>query len=86
MFSFEMRLHRRMFTITHKDKVAFTGGCYLLKNQSYEDNWCKLHPVLPKKRALAFIKEGALVESRKYDSKGLMITEYIFVKCPESMI
>lgn len=22
MFSFEMRLHKRVFTITHKDKVA----------------------------------------------------------------
>lgn len=80
---FELKLGRKIYTITEKDRVLFNGNCYQLVTQNYQRGWNRITPTLAKAKAEKYIKQGYLVEGTKTQSYGIPMIYYRFTGCPE---
>lgn len=80
---FELKIGRRTYTITEKDRILFNGKCYLLVTQKYRSGWEIVTPVLSKVKAEKYIKQGYLVYAYKTNGSGIPMIYYRFTGCPE---
>lgn len=80
---FELKIGRKTYTITEKDRVLFNGNCYQLVTQNYRSGWSIVTPVLSKAKAEKFIKQGFLVYAYKTNGSGILMVYYRFIGCPE---
>jgi len=75
---FELKIGRRIYTITENDRILFNGNCYQLVTQNYGTSWNSTTPILAKIKAKKFIKQGYLVEGSKTQSYGVPMIYYRF--------
>ena len=78
---FNIKMNRKVYTITNDDRIVFNGSCYILVSQKVWCGYSKCNPTVPKKYATKWIKDGELVECGTYKSTfGSKLPLYRFVK------
>lgn len=78
--NFEIKMNRKVYTITDKDRLLFNGSLYILITQKVQHGFSQGCPTVPKKYAEKWIKEGILVVGEDYTSFGVTYPLYKFVK------
>lgn len=68
MKEFELKIGRKIFTISSTDRILFNGVSYILVTQSYRSGWNKINPTVSKANCHKWVDEGILVEDgcKKY--------------------
>jgi len=81
-----IKIRRREFTVTEKDRVLFNGACYTIMTQEVLEGWSWAHPTLPKTTAARLIKEGKMVlceDKYQFPHSKEQYDKYRFVINPE---
>ena len=79
--NFEIKMNRKVFTITDKDRIMFNGACYISVTQRAWFGYSQGCPTVPKTLATKWIKDNALVLCGTYDcGNGIKYPLYKFVK------
>ena len=78
--NFEIKMNRKVYTITDKDRLLFNGSLYILITQKVQHGFSQVCPTVPKKCAEKWIKDNALVFCDTYDcGYGVKYPLYKFV-------
>ena len=65
----ELKIRKKVFNVSEKDRVLFNGACYILLTQKVRDGWHDVNPTVPKTTMKKLIKEGkAVLMEEKYTS------------------
>ena len=79
--NFEIKMNRKVYTITDKDRIMFNGSVYMLITQKEWCGYSQYSPTVPKKYATKWIKDGVLVLCSTYNGGyGIKYPVYKFVK------
>lgn len=65
---FNIKMNRKIYTITDKDRIMFNGACYILITQKVWCGYSKVCPTVPKTLATKWLKNGALICTRKREN------------------
>lgn len=77
---FNIKMNRKVYTITDKDRIMFNGACYILITQKERWGYSQGCPTVPKKWTTKWIKENALVLCGTYKCEYAEYPLYKFVK------
>ena len=63
----KIKMNRKIYTITDKDRIMFNGSVYMLITQKEWSGYSQYNPTVPKKYATKWIKDGVLVLCGTYN-------------------
>ena len=82
----QIKINRKIYTITDKDRIIFNSSVYILVTQKEWNGYSQYSPTVPKKYAVKWIKDNALVLCGTYKGTfGSTFPLYKFVKEVEQL-